>query len=427
MNRLKSFLSKDFFWKVFSLAVAVCLWLVVLNVENPVETRTFTSYIEIQNENAVVEQNKTILNMDEIRDTRVSVRVRGNRITLDRLSQGKDVTAYIDLSSIGETYSGNEAVIPVKINLPSTAKDSVSVEYINPANVTLKTDNLISKDMEVIITKEGFEMDGFETGSMTADPPLITVYGPQGEVDKVSSVGVAVDVSVIGDDRVVDTVPSAYDAEGNIVEGVFLSSSNVAVNVDMKSMKIIGVEASVSGVAADGYVIGNVSAIPENIFVVGEQDVLSRIESIVIDSVNVFGRKETFTTDIYIANYLPGGVSLRSGLSEKVQLTVEIEPQVEAEVKFSTETVEVLGYNTEEFDVIIENEDIDMIVCGNSKTMEEFDETLIAYNVDLSGLAEGKHSVGISCELPEGVMIYGDRPIITLELVAKEPAEEETE
>jgi len=103
---------------------------------------------------------------------------------------------------------------------------------------------------------------------------------------------------------------------------------------------------------------------------------------------------------------------------------VEIEPQVDAELTFNTEVVEVTGYDAEAFDVRIEPEDINMVVCGNSETMKEFDEANITYNVDLSGLAAGEHSVGISCELPEGVMSYGERPTITVEIIAKEVSAE---
>ena len=410
---------------MFSLVIAICLWFVVLNVENPVETKTFTSNIEIMNESALIEQNKTVLNIEEIRNTRVTVRVRGNRLTLDRLTQGKDVKAYIDLATIGATYSGQEISVPVKVNVPSTIGDSITIEFINPQQIVLKTDNLISKDMEVTVGKDGYEMDGFETGSMIADPAIITVYGPQGEVDKVNAVSAFVDVSMVGGDKVVEAVPVAYDADGNEVKGVFLSDNSVNVSIDMKRFKIVGINASISGVAADGYVIGKVTPLPETLFVVGEEDVLNGVESIVIDSVNVFGRKETFTTDIYIGNYLPSGVSLRRGSSEKVQLTVEIEQQVEAEVEFAAETVEVTGYDAQHFDVVVEPADLKMVVCGNGETMSAFDASTLTYNVDLSGLAAGKHTVGISCKLPENVMIYGERPTINVELIEK--ITEETE
>ena len=41
MNKFKEMLMKDFLWKLLSLAIAVILWFVVINLENPVETRNF--------------------------------------------------------------------------------------------------------------------------------------------------------------------------------------------------------------------------------------------------------------------------------------------------------------------------------------------------------------------------------------------------
>ena len=253
MNRFKSILTKDLGWKLFSILAAICMWFVVLNVENPVETKPFSGYVEIQNENAVIDQNKTILNLEEIKETKVNIRIRGKRMTLDRLAQSGGVTAYIDLSSIGENYTGQEAVVPIKVKLPAITGESVSVEYISPPSVTIKTDNLVSKEMDITVVKEGTEQNGYEAGDLKADPEKITVYGPSAEVAKVSEVRVNVDVSTIIADAEKECTPVAYDAEGNPLESVFLSSSTVKVKVNMKKVKLVNIETSISGVTADGY------------------------------------------------------------------------------------------------------------------------------------------------------------------------------
>lgn len=420
MNKFKSILTKDIGWKLFSVAVAICMWFIVLNVENPVESKSFTSYIEIQNENAILDQNKTILNIDEIKEMKVSIKIRGKRMTLDRLAQGKDVSAYIDLSSLGENYSGQEATVPVKIKLPSTTGESVSIEYVNPSSVTLRTDSLVSKEMAVSVVKEGAEQEGYEAGDFTVEPSTLTVYGPSAEVEKVAAIKATVDVSTLVEDNEIESVPAAYDTEGKVVESVFLSSSSVKVSVDMKKVKRVPVEASISGVTADGFVVKGVKAVPDNVFITGEEDILQRIDSVVIDSVNVYGRTETFTTDIYIANYLPGGVHIKSGSSEKVQLTVDIEPQSEKILTFSSDDVEITGYDADRYDLSVDRQELKLTVFGSSESIGAFDGSDVKYVADLSGLGGGEHKIGISCELPDGIEIYGDRTTITVTLTEKQ-------
>ena len=47
MSKFRELLTKDAGWKLLSVFIAVCLWFVVINMENPVEYRVFTANIDI--------------------------------------------------------------------------------------------------------------------------------------------------------------------------------------------------------------------------------------------------------------------------------------------------------------------------------------------------------------------------------------------
>ena len=53
MNKLKELFTKDAGWKLLSLGIALFLWFIVINIENPVETRTFNVSIDILSEEAL--------------------------------------------------------------------------------------------------------------------------------------------------------------------------------------------------------------------------------------------------------------------------------------------------------------------------------------------------------------------------------------
>ena len=59
MSKFRELLTKDAGWKLLSVFIAVCLWFVVINMENPVEYRVFTANIDIVNISAAEEAGMT--------------------------------------------------------------------------------------------------------------------------------------------------------------------------------------------------------------------------------------------------------------------------------------------------------------------------------------------------------------------------------
>ena len=56
--------TKDIGWKLLSLAIAVALWFMVINTENPLETRSYTASVQIQNEESLFERVYVVVNED---------------------------------------------------------------------------------------------------------------------------------------------------------------------------------------------------------------------------------------------------------------------------------------------------------------------------------------------------------------------------
>ena len=58
MSKFKETLTKDAGWKLLSVFIAICLWFIVINIENPVETRIFTANLDIINTSYAEEAGK---------------------------------------------------------------------------------------------------------------------------------------------------------------------------------------------------------------------------------------------------------------------------------------------------------------------------------------------------------------------------------
>ena len=69
-----------------------------------------------------------VVNDDELSSTRVTVRLRGQRLALDALSQSSTrVQAVVDLSDVIYSYSGEPVSVPVDIVIPSVVNSSFEI------------------------------------------------------------------------------------------------------------------------------------------------------------------------------------------------------------------------------------------------------------------------------------------------------------
>ena len=137
MNKIKEMIMKDIGWKLLSVCIAVGLWFMVINIENPIENRNYTTQIKFENEEALAEQGLVITNLEELKDTNVTIKVRGERMALDRLSQYRNyIQATVDLKKATASAGNGEYVsLYIEVKLPSNAGDGFEIMSKDPAFV----------------------------------------------------------------------------------------------------------------------------------------------------------------------------------------------------------------------------------------------------------------------------------------------------
>ena len=146
----KSKFTKDIGWKLLSLIIAIGLWFTVINTENPLETRTYTAAIQLQNKESLFERGYVVVNNDELTSTRVTVRLRGQRLALDTLSKSNTrVQAIVDLENVIYSYDGNPVSVPVSIVIPSVVNNSFEILSKSLQSVTVDIQPYVNQDFEV--------------------------------------------------------------------------------------------------------------------------------------------------------------------------------------------------------------------------------------------------------------------------------------
>ena len=394
-------------WKLLSLIIAIGLWFMVINTENPVETRSYTAAIQLQNEEALTERGYVVVNDDELSSTRVTVRLRGQRLALDALSQSSTrVQAVVDLSDVIYSYSGEPVSVPVDIVIPSVVNSSFEILSKSVQTVSVDIQPYVNKDFDVKAVVNTTDESAKELANAVASPGSVTVYGARSIVESVAEVRAYVSPETVEDGMVMTAVPVAYNADGIAVDDVTFGTEELSVMITLDEVKSVRVNLSLTGEVADGYEITDYYTTPETMEVAGDAAALSRLNSINLPDIDVTGLEANSGYEFSAGDYLPDGLRALDG--GRITATVIVEEEETKELIIPVESVTWGDTLAEEYMASISGEDISISVKGVASVIDTLTAADVEAHIDLDGLEEGEHDdVYVRFELPEGVSLAG--------------------
>lgn len=416
MNRSNKF-TMDIGWKLLSLVIAIGLWFMVINTENPLETRSYTANIQLQNEEALFERGYVVVNEDEITSTRVTVRLRGQRLALDTLSQSSTkVQAVVDLDNVIYSYNGEPVSVPVKIVIPSVVNDSFEILSKSIQTVTVDIQPYINKDFEVKAVVNNTDSDTVQLANAVASPGTVTVYGAKSVVNSIAEVRAEVNPEILEDGMVITTAPVAYDAEGNVVDKVTFSSNELSVKIGMDEMKSVRVAVDITGRAAEGYEVTGIYVSPDTVDVAGKASDLSGVSIIRLPDIDVTGIDSNIIKEFSVEDYLPEGLRvIGADGSDKITVTVSVEEETTKEIVIPAESITVQGTLEEGLSAHIAGNDMTITISGAGSVISTVEADDIKAYVDVDGYEAGVYSdVDVQFELPDGVSLVEGGETVTV-------------
>ena len=413
----KSKFTMDIGWKLLSLIIAIGLWFMVINTENPVETRSYTAAIQLQNEEALTERGYVVVNDDELSSTRVTVRLRGQRLALDALSQSSTrVQAVVDLSDVIYSYSGEPVSVPVDIVIPSVVNSSFEILSKSVQTVSVDIQPYVNKDFDVKAVVNTTDETAKELANAVASPGSVTVYGARSIVESVAEVRAYVSPETVEDGMVMTAVPVAYNADGVVVGDVTFGTEELSVMITLDEVKSVRVNLSLTGEVADGYEITDYYTTPETMEVAGDAAALSRLNSINLPDIDVTGLEANSGYEFSAGDYLPDGLRALDG--GRITATVIVEEEETKELIIPVESVTWGDTLAEGYMASISGEDISISVKGVASVMDTLTAADVEAHIDLDGLEEGEHDdVYVRFELPEGVSLAGGGGTVNVSII----------
>ncbi len=194
---MRKTLANNMLLKVVSVVVAFFVWLLVVNVDDPIITSQISGVIvQVQNE-AYIESGGKMSMIEEGQNV-VTVEVTGKRSIVDGLS-AEDLVATADLKQI-VNMNTDPIMVPIAVNC-SKLKSADLVP--NPRNLSVDIDEIMTQEYIVTVASgEGQPAKGYEIGALSASPDKIKITGPQSLVRKIDKVVATVDATNLQEDAV---------------------------------------------------------------------------------------------------------------------------------------------------------------------------------------------------------------------------------
>lgn len=398
---MKKRLMNNFGLKLLSLGIAIVFWFVIVNTQDPVETKTIKDVpVKMLNEEKVQEREKIL---EVISGDTVDVVVEGRKSVLDQLTEA-DIEATADLTEV----SFMDTVL-IKASVPS--KPDVTVLNSGENVMKLLFDDYVTKRFGFQVETVGEPMAGYYVGDALPSPNIIQISGAKTVLDKIKEVVLNVDVSGRSVDFATTAIPVVYDMNGDEIAASKLTmqvdSDAVTVNVPILASKDMHIRVVTVGETEEGYEVlpENVAFQPETVRLAGSKEDLEKLGYFLELEVDITGQTGTIEKNIQISSVLDDAMtSLRVVDNQVVAVKVNVTPYEERELSIPVTEIEFRNGGeglTAEFLALT---DVSVnLRCKTARLPLITTEFLKPY-VDLSGLAEGTYKVPLHLELPSKVL-----------------------
>lgn len=312
--------------KLASLVLAVVIWFLVVQLNDPPDTKTFNNIsVKLTNTELLEKENKVYEVLDKTDS--VSVTVRAPRSIIGQL-RPSDIIAEADVSKITDINT-----VVIKYNVQNV--EGVDEIEGNREVVRLNVEDRSKKWIKLVYSAVGEVAENYMVASTTAELSIIEVSGPKSVVDSISYAGAEINVSGYNTNVSANVDVVLYDEEGNKVESdsIKKSEDDIRMEVVVLATKEVPVEINYMGIPAEGYIAtGAVFSEPDTVMIAGTAPILSGISKISVpgERLNITGESSDMTDIIDLRDYLPDNVILADrAFNGTITATVYIDPVVE--------------------------------------------------------------------------------------------------
>ena len=402
MKKFKDWLLKDWGLKIISIILAVLIWFLWIQIENPTKSKDFSNIkVTIINEDELDLENKVYKVLDNSDTVRVTV--TAPKTVIDSLTS-EDIIAEADASDM------EDGKIPIKLSLEGDSTyDSMKA---SGEAISFSIEDRARKYVNLYSNAEGEVAENYYYNGTTLAQNMIEISGPESEVNQVSYGRVNIDITGASVSLSANMEIELCDEKGKVLnlQNVKKQSDYVQVNVSVLATKKLIVYAGKTGEPAEGYIYsGKISISPEVIAVAGDSYALSSAGRISItDPIDISGADENVEKVVDISPYLPNDLLFAdSDFDGLATVTVYVEPKAYKELYVPGENIRITGV-PQGMEAALASEGVYVTLSGLSEELDALDASSVTAVIDieawmsannLTEVAPGFHSIPVTFEL----------------------------
>ncbi len=392
--------------KVVSVLFSVILWWAVMNIDDPVDTKTFRTEVQILHPEVITDNGYSYHIDDEMKTIEVKVKARSKVLSQIRSSH---IVATADLREMQGT------TVPIRVSV-SGFENMYEEATAIPRNIQVETEITETKSFPITPSYTGTISDGYVIGKVTAQPLSIEVSGPKSVLGRITKVAAKVNVSGMYEDGKLEAEIIYYDSADNILDKSLLSSnrdeSGVFVEVEIWEMKNVPIEFDTSAIIpGDGYYLDRIEIEPGTIAIAGSDEVLKKLQAIEIPKA-VLARegiteKEEVVVDI--TEYLPDGTRFVTEESANVMVTIILEKTGTKSIVASVRSIRIDNLSEELSIEFGPAQSVELLFEGPAEALEQLTYDKVLAVLDMSEITEaGEYVIDVDViECPENCTYIG--------------------
>ena len=316
--------------KIISLLSAMVLWMYVMAIVDPEETKLFENIpVTITNKNELNERDLVIY---PEQDLTTNIYVTGKLSNLKKVTKD-DINVY---GQINNPLEGNN-----EIYLKVSTSQRVNYDFKNPVMI-VTLEKIISEDKSIKVDITGSGKNNVDNIMLQDNIDKVSVSGPRSLVNKVKRVVGTVKVNGEINDFSQSIKLEPVDAKGKVVEGIELEKDSVNVNITLLTQKTVPITLKLSDNGESGV---NYTMSQNTVTIKGKKDIVDSINDIETQPVKLSEISPGTSKDIYLQ--VPSGITI-----ETKYITIKKNSEENAVVEVYTYTAENIGIrnNTENID-----------------------------------------------------------------------------
>lgn len=361
-----------------ALALAILIWVVAVNEENPTEEKVFLQAIPIE----IVGQPAGMIRIGPVA-TAASVTIRAPRATWAKLT-AEEIHVTADLGGL----PAGEHDVPLQVTIDEPLARFIAV---SPREARINLEQSSARPVKIRAATTGEVAVGYRARLPKLSAGEALVSGPASQVDQVSELLAPLNIAGARGGIDLEIPLQPVDAQGKPVAGVTLDPTTVKVSVPVEQLggyRDVAVKVVVAGQVAPGYRVTNITVTPPVVTLfAADQNVFIQLPG--------FAETEPLSIDNAsddmaerVALKLGPGISLVGEQSVLVQVSIAaIESSLTVQLNLE---ITNLGPG---LTARPSPPGVDVILSGPLLTLDTLKAEDVRVQLDLVGLEKGTHQV----------------------------------